>query len=66
MKSLLCCLLIVATACAGTTSFSMSSLGGSSSGSDGQVTSPNVFKLKKDTAIAALRRRFRCSRVENR
>jgi beta-lactam-binding protein with PASTA domain len=59
MKSLLCCLpiaAIVAAACAGTTSFSMSSFGRSSSGGDEQVTIPTVFKLKRDAAIAALRR----------
>lgn len=58
MRSLLYWLPLVATACASTASFSTSSFGssGSSSGGDGQVTIPNVFKLKRDAAIAALRR----------
>ncbi len=52
MKSLLC-LPVAATACVSTAAFSTSS---PTANSDGTVTIPNVFKMKKDDAVAALRR----------
>jgi len=56
MRKVIACLPIVVTACASTRSFSTSSPGGSSSDDLGHVTIPNVFKLKKADAVAALRR----------
>lgn len=59
MKYLACCVSMIATACTSATSFSTSSLGASSSSASsdtGDVTIPDVFKLEKDAAIAALRR----------
>ncbi|HSN29824.1 MAG TPA: PASTA domain-containing protein [Kofleriaceae bacterium] len=53
MKTLLVCLPILATSCIKTAAFSTSS---PTAASDGTVTLPNVFKLKKADAIAALRK----------
>ncbi len=53
MKTLILCLPVVAAGCIKTAAFSTSP---SSASSDGSVTLPDVFKLKKDDAIAALRK----------
>jgi hypothetical protein len=48
--------LVVIPACAASSSFGLSGLGGSGRDPNAQATIPDVFKMRKDDAIAAMRR----------
>ena len=48
--------LAVLPACAASSSFGLSGLGGGEDNPDAQATIPDVFKLRKADAIAAMRR----------